>query len=214
MMRARLRLASQFFISARTRGVFRTVQIALYELWFDYRFGRSTGIVIPVRSLDYDDEDAECYFPSSYLFLTEIFRAIDCTDRVIIDFGCGMGRVLIFACTLPFARVIGVEMSKALCEAARRNLAKQKRCEIVHADARYYQIPDDADLFYLANPFEGPVVNCVLDNIEQSLQRRPRVAHLIYSHPVHDQLVTGRGFASILNTRDYKIYRVPQPASR
>jgi methylase of polypeptide subunit release factors len=46
---------------------------------------------------------------------------VKATD-VFVDFGCGKGRVLYLACRHPFKEVIGVDLSPAVVEAARRNL--------------------------------------------------------------------------------------------
>ena len=68
-----------------------------------------TGLVIPVARLDYSDDakaHAAPYFPSSYLFLREAFVTgpVDCRGHMFVDYGCGMGRAILFASTLPFER--------------------------------------------------------------------------------------------------------------
>jgi predicted RNA methylase len=218
----RFRLAKHFFSSARRRGLARTARIALYELWFERKLGVSTGIVIPVDRLDYSDEakaHAEPYFPSSYLFLAETLSAgpLDCRDQVLVDFGCGMGRVLLFASTLPFKRIVGVELSNSLCEVARRNLnqfyvRKKKSApewSVVNADVRAFVIPHDATVFYMANPFDAIVVKAVLDNIEASLQQVSRQCYLIYANPQHETLLRRPGFRKLSSaTTDYAIYSI------
>lgn len=218
----RFRLAKHFFSSARRRGLARTVRIALYEFWYERKLGVSTGIVIPVDRLDYSDEaktHAQPYFPSSYLFLAEALSAgpFDCRDQVLVDFGCGMGRVLLFASMLPFKRIIGVELSNSLCEVARRNLgqfyARTKKSApewlVVSADVRTFVIPDDATVFYMANPFDATVVNTVLDNIETSLRQVSRQCYVIYANPQHEAVLQRPGFRKLPSkTTDYAIYSV------
>jgi predicted RNA methylase len=218
----RFRLAKHFFSSARRRGLTRTVRIALYEFWFERKLGVSTGIVIPVDRLDYSDEakvHAQPYFPSSYLFLTEALKTgpLDCRDQVLVDFGCGMGRVLLFASMLPFKRIVGVELSNSLCEVARQNLdqfyARKKKSEpewsVVSADVRTFAIPHDATVFYMANPFDAIVVKAVLDNIETSLRQVGRQCYLIYANPQHETLLQRPGFQKLpSSTTDYVIYSI------
>jgi hypothetical protein len=216
----KLHLMRHFFRSVRRRGVVRTVRISLYEVWFERQFGAATGFVIPVGRLDFDEEarsHAEPYFPSSYLFLHEAFAAsgLDCRNQVFVDFGCGMGRALLFASTLPFKRIVGVELSPSLCRSAEQNLERYYRSRgkttpewcVVNADARLFIIPDDATVFYIFNAFDATIVGKVLDNIVASVLAHPRKCYLIYINPIHDGLVTKRGFKKITNcTTDYVIY--------
>lgn len=65
--------------------------------------------------------DRVWYQPSGWNFLPRVLRGeeVPATD-VFVDFGSGKGRVLYQAAQNRFARVIGVEISAALSEAARR----------------------------------------------------------------------------------------------
>ena len=216
----KLRLLKHFFSSVRRRGMGRTLRISLYELRFERKFGSATATVIPVERLDYDDEarqHAEPYFPSSYLFLYEALAAgpVDCSGRVLVDYGCGMGRVLLFASTLPFRRLVGVELSPSLCRAARHNMdhyysAENKNAPewaIINADARVFHPPDDATVFYIFNSFDATIVACVLDNILISLRTVPRKCYLVYAYPIHESLLAEKGFEKIARpTTDYVIY--------
>jgi SAM-dependent methyltransferase len=217
----RLRLTKSFFGSARRRGLVRTLKISLYEVWFERKFGSTTGFVIPIERLDYTDtearEHAGHYFPSSYLFLYEALAKgpIDCRGLVFVDYGCGMGRALLFAATLPFKRIIGVELSHSLCQTATHNLETYYRTHrittpewaIVNADARLFQIPDDATVFYLFNSFDAVILTDVLDKLIASTRSAPRKCYLVYANPQHKQLISERGFEKIAQAGgDYIIY--------
>jgi len=216
----KLRFLSHFFSSAKRRGLVHTLRISLYELWFERKFGNATGTVIPVERLDYDGEarvHAEAYFPSSYLFLNEALATgpVDCSGRTLVDFGCGMGRVLLFASTLPFKRFIGVEVSPALCDRAKNNLDRYYRAKnkflpdwkIVNADARAFRPPDDASVFYIFNAFDATILDTVLENILISLREVPRKCYSVYANPVHEALLVDKGFAKVLQSaKDYVIY--------
>ena len=62
-------------------------------------------------------------------------RYLGVSDRdVFVEFGCGKGRVVHQAARRPFRRVVGVEISPVLAEAARSGLAArshQHRCRDV-----------------------------------------------------------------------------------
>ena len=75
----RFKLASYFFSSLRKRGIWRTVKIAGYELYYDAKFGGKTGVVIATDAIDGEPEalrHASDSFPSSYLILEEAFSDV------------------------------------------------------------------------------------------------------------------------------------------
>ena len=95
--------------------------------------------------------------------------------------------------------MIGVEISPALAEIARTNLATrrhQHRCpnvEIVVADAKEFPVPDDLTIAYFWHPFTGETREAVLRGIIDSIDRHPRRVRLIYLGPHGAEvLATGR----------------------
>lgn len=117
-----------------------------------------------------------------------------------VDFGSGKGRVLHQAARHPFRRVIGVEISQELAQAASALVAANRhryRCrdvEVVVSDAADFTVPDDMTIAYLYNPFTGETLDAVLRNMVSSLDRSPRLIRLIYVRPDHAErvLATGR----------------------
>jgi SAM-dependent methyltransferase len=218
----RLKLASYFFSSLRKRGVWRTVKIAWYELYYDAKFGGKTGLVIATDELDGAPEalrHASDSFPSSYLILKEAFSQAQAAlrDAVLIDFGCGLGRALLFASQLPLRRIIGIELSPTLCAMARQNLSRFYRrnnkttpeWSVVNADARTFDIPDDATVFYFFNPFDAVVLEATIERILASFARTPRRCTIIYANPVHEAVLAANArFKEQKKARDYVIYRL------
>lgn len=80
----------------------------------------------------------------------------------------------------PFHKVIGVESNAGLLSIARENLARvQKRLRfrdvaLVHVDAARSDVPDDVNVVFLFNPFDGDVREAVISRIADSLKRIPR----------------------------------------
>lgn len=218
----RFKLASHFFSSLRKRGVWRTVRIACYELYYDARFGVETGIVIPTRKLDGDPDalrHASDCFPSSYLVLKEALshEQVGLRDAVFVDFGCGLGRALLFASQLPVRRLVGVELSPTLGAMARQNMIRFYRrrnktipeWSVITADVRAFDIPDDAAIFYFFNPFDASVLDTVLKRILASTARAPRQCTIVYANPVHDGVIAAHAqFKPQIKTPDYVIYRL------
>src|SRR5262245_8979156 len=202
---SKIHLALHFFGSVRKRGLWRTLKVSLFELYYDAKFGARTGYVIPAGQLDGESDarrHSTDYFPSSYLVLREAFvrGPIDCRDRILVDYGCGLGRAVLFLSNLPFKKIIGVELSPSLAAAAAANMRRYyaKHCktdpvwDVINIDARQFPVPDDADLFYFFNPFNAQVLGAVLDNIIVSVRRRPRPCFIIYANPLHAGEMTSR----------------------
>lgn len=106
-----------------------------------------------------------------------------------VDLGAGMGRIVLLAARRPFKHVIGVEISPALVEIARENLAgarDERRVardvRIVRGDAAEYRFPRGDLVVYLYNPFEAPILEAVLRRLREGDRLREVV--LLYHTPV------------------------------
>lgn len=118
------------------------------------------------------------------------------SDATFVDIGSGMGRVLMLAAAHAFKQIVGVEISPALHEIARENLARYKiradrrpDVRLVRSDARDYVFPAGNLLIYLYNPFEGPVFQEV---IERLLLECSDDLVLIYHTPTQRDMLEGR----------------------
>lgn len=112
-------------------------------------------------------------------------------DDVFLDYGAGLGRVLLMAARHRLKRVVGVELLAPLAESARRNVAAARRrlrapVEIVTGDAASWEVPDDVSIVFLFNPFVGTVMEAVQKKLRASLDRRRRRLKVIYAH-AYDQ---------------------------
>jgi SAM-dependent methyltransferase/thiol-disulfide isomerase/thioredoxin len=148
------------------------------------------------------------YEPSSWLPMRWALRRLDPgPNEVLVDLGCGKGRVVCEAARRPFARVIGVEISERLLEVARENVERNRdrfRCqdvELVNADATEWEVPDEVTVAYLYHPFAGAVFRRVIDNIVQSIRRNPRRVRLVYVGPILEQDIAATGYFEVVARR-------------
>jgi predicted RNA methylase len=129
-------------------------------------------------------------------------------DFVLIDAGCGKGRVLLVASRFSFKRLIGVEFAGELVHIARANVARFGcHADILHADVAEYQFPEDNLVIYLYNPF-GPTL---LRPMLTSLQRISLVhdVYVIYVNPKYGSCI--QEFASEVYAIDgAKVYRLSE----
>lgn len=74
-------------------------------------------------------------------------------DDVLVDIGCGKGRVINWWLGLGFAnRIYGLEINEELAEHARQRLAPWPNVSIMSGDA-LENLPADATILFMFNPF-------------------------------------------------------------
>jgi SAM-dependent methyltransferase len=131
-----------------------------------------------------------------------------------VDVGSGMGRVVLMASRWPFKQIVGVEISPALHEVARENLAAfdptLRRCRdvrLVRADAAGYAFPRGDLAVYLYNPFRAPVIAAITARMLTGPRRR---VTLLYHTPVERATVEASGgFELVADLGFGLIYRTP-----
>jgi SAM-dependent methyltransferase len=143
---------------------------------FDAELGVTTEALLFLGELDPEAigpalEHATHYEPTP---VAEAQRLLDASPlpperATFVDLGAGMGRVVLLAARRPFRAVIGVEISPALVEVARENVAEARDdlrvardVRIVRADASSYRFPRGNLVVYLYNPFDATVLDSVL----------------------------------------------------
>jgi SAM-dependent methyltransferase len=163
----------------------------LNERISEWRLGISSDEVIHLEDLGLQNEERREYGPTQYrdFHRLEEFIRPATPNESFIDYGSGLGRILVLAAMLPFRRVIGIEISSELADRARRNvdqLRAKLRCqdvEILTCDATTFEVPTDVTTLYFNNPFAGSLLTSVLNNIRSSHQQKPRRIKLICNLP-------------------------------
>jgi len=116
-------------------------------------------------------------------------------DR-ILDYGAGKGAAMVVMDKYDFSEVAGVEISTALCKVAEKNfnVLKKTHLKVYESDATQFQDIDRFSHYYFFHPFNPEVTELVLDNIQESLSRKPRQITLIYYNPAYNELFDKREF--------------------
>ncbi|HSK39884.1 MAG TPA: class I SAM-dependent methyltransferase [Arenibaculum sp.] len=163
---------------------------------------RSLGIesrgLVPIETLLGQWRDCHDYFPTTIRDFHRVMESLQVTpDDVFVDYGSGKGRVLTLATRYPFRRILGVEISSALSETARANLARcvaphdRDRVEIWTGSAADYALPADASVLYFYNPFHGTILRAVFAEIRRSLLEAPRRMTVVFNNPSHFARIEG-----------------------
>jgi SAM-dependent methyltransferase len=148
--------------------------------------------VIPVAELDVPDSNRELavwYQPMSVAVFDAIMDRLDIEfpQFTFVDFGSGMGRVLLLASEYGFAEVIGVEFSRQLHDIALHNAdiytaasAQRSPIRAICMDATEFELPEGPLVLFFFSPFMGRVLEQVIQNVERSFAAERRPIVLVY----------------------------------
>ena len=124
------------------------------------------------------------YEPTSYIVLQRLCESgLLNWNRILVDYGCGKGRVGIFLNHMVGCRTIGVEYDEKMYQQAVENQKRfGKEVSFVCENAEDYLV-EDADAFYFFNPFSVEILKGVLWRILESYYEKPRKMRLFFYYP-------------------------------
>ncbi len=193
----------------------------------DRELGIKTTGNVGVAKLDLTETQRLCaspYEPTPFGVLEDMMLSIDIDPArfTFVDLGAGKGRICCLACTWPFQRIVGVELSKPLAKAARHNASeldeKWRRCrtiEIVEGDAAEWSPPLEPLVLYMFNPFGAQVIGRVFDAVQHTYEEHPREIYVLYYMPVWSALAARAPCLSLhAAAQDWTIWIAPVLTSR
>jgi len=190
MIQSKLSNLLSTFKSRGLREGVRFVYYGLGEELQERRLGIQTAGLVSPEDLGHESAELLEYTPAPYNALRYCLSQVSVRpgEDSFLDYGCGMGRVIILAATKPFRRVLGVEIASELVEKARENIERAShrlKCDVQVelADARTFHVPDDVTVVHLYNPFTGDSLAQAVGQIRKSLQRRPRNLTIMFGNP-------------------------------
>lgn len=152
------------------------------ELWWDQK--------LKIQTVGRDDSMEDVYHhpyePTPYCVLERLAESgYMAKDHVVVDYGCGKGRVGVFLYRQLGCDSVGVEFDELTWQQARKNV-QEAGCEtgvsLVCADAAVYEV-SRGDRFYFFNPFSVEVLRSVLGRILASYYEDPREMLLFFYYP-------------------------------
>ncbi len=110
-------------------------------------------------------------------------------NNVIVDYGCGKGRVGFFLNRVCGCKAIGVEYDQRIFAQAMENLRNYRGegISLLCTSAEDHE-PLGADRFYFFNPFSEEILRAVLQNIMNSYYEEPRELLLFFYFPSDEYL--------------------------
>src|SRR5260370_1256744 len=130
--------------------------------------------------------------------------ALDYANTVFIDLGCGKGRTLLLASDYSFRAIIGVEISRELCEMAMENVktycSHRRKCSNISVHCQGIEEfeysaygPSDHLLVYLFNPCGEAVLRAGLQKIYRVVARGGMVT-IVYVNPTCREVLEESGW--------------------
>jgi SAM-dependent methyltransferase len=181
--------------------------IVRHEISGEKKYGiRTIGIdtLSGIVSVE-DRKHVSKYEPVNYYTSSRLFDYLQPADftTTFLDAGCGKGRLLAMGAAYGFTDIIGIDLSKKLCDTAatvcRSIKTKYPNTSITIkcVDARYYCIPETVGVIFLFNPFDEVVMNEFIKKVSESLHLKNRPLKVLYANPQCKQLWLEAGFKEI-----------------
>lgn len=133
------------------------------------------------------DEYHHPYEPTPYSVLERLASSglIDEHD-VVLDYGCGKGRVDFFLSYRVKAKNIGIEYDERIYQIALdnlKNVISRVKPQFVLARAEEYEVPPDVNRCYFFNPFSVEILHKVMARVIESYYENPREMFLFFYYP-------------------------------
>jgi SAM-dependent methyltransferase len=166
---------------AHPKLAFRKLARITRNLYWDVRFGGLCGR-FRYRPSPFAHLGAGATWSSEYGYLSILFERVKINDSdVLVDVGCGQGRVLNYWLSLGLPnRLIGIELDPRVAEQARRRLRKYSNVTVVTGDALEH-VPEDGTIFYLYSPFNRQVMERFQSRILEVTAERDNVSIIYFN---------------------------------
>ena len=132
------------------------------------------------------------YEASPYDALDALFDEYELKKSdVVVDFGCGKGRLTFYVHNRFQVTATGVEMNGQMYQEALENQSSymeklKKPSGLIHFErclAEEYEVEPGDNRFYFFNPFSVQIFAKVIDNILLSVERKKRTVDIILYYP-------------------------------
>ena len=138
------------------------------------------------------DEYHHPYEPTDYRVLERLAKSSFFGEEdVVLDYGCGKGRVGFFLSYRTKARTIGIEYDEHIYEDAledRKTTVSRVKPDIVLTRAEEYAVPGDVNRCYFFNPFSVEILHKVMARIIGSWYESPREIFLFFYYPADEYI--------------------------
>ena len=133
------------------------------------------------------DEYRYRYEPTPYCVLERLAESGLVGEKdVVLDYGCGKGRVDFFLAAQTKATAIGIEYDERIYQSAvdnQKQASRGRKTEFVLTRAERYAVPYEVNRCYFFNPFSKEILHSVMARILESYYAAPREMFLFFYYP-------------------------------
>ena len=152
--------------------------------------------LLQIKTTGRDDSHADRfhhpYEPTPYSVLERLANKGFIGKRdVVLDYGCGKGRVDFFLSYQTKARTVGIEYDERIYQGALENLKttiSRIKPDFVLTRAEEYEVPAEVNRCYFFNPFTVEILHKVMARILESWYAQPREILLFFYYPADDYI--------------------------
>ena len=152
--------------------------------------------LLQIKTTGRDDSNSDQYRypyePTPYSVLERLANSgLIWKKDVVLDYGCGKGRVDFFLSYQTRAKTIGIEYDERIYQAAIENQKKAisgTRTEFVLTRAEEYEVPAEVNVCYFFNPFSIELLRKVMARIVESYYTNPREMTLFFYYPAEEYI--------------------------
>lgn len=152
--------------------------------------------LLQIKTTGRDDSNSDQYRypyePTPYNVLERLANSgLIRKKNVVLDYGCGKGRVDFFLAYQTRAKTIGIEYDKRIYQGAidnQRTAVSGAHTEFVLARAEEYKVPLEVNSFYFFNPFSVELLRKVMARIMESYYDNPRKMLLFFYYPSEEYI--------------------------
>jgi len=152
--------------------------------------------LLQIKTTGRDDSNSDQYRypyePTPYSVLERLANSGFIRKRdVVLDYGCGKGRVEFFLSYQTRANTIGIEYDERIYQSALKNqetAVLRIKTEFVLARAEEYKVPSEVNRYYFFNPFSVELLRKVMARIIESYYEKPREVFLFFYYPSEEYI--------------------------
>ena len=147
--------------------------------------------LLKIKTTGRDDSKADQYKhpyePTPYSVLERLANSGEIRkNNVLLDYGCGKGRVDFFLSYQTRCKSIGIEYDERIYKAAvvnQENAVSGRRVQFELANAEQYHVPTEVDRCFFFNPFSVEILRKAMARIIDSYYENPRGMLLFFYYP-------------------------------
>lgn len=152
--------------------------------------------LLQIKTTGRDDSNSDQYRypyePTPYCVLERLANSGLLRKKdLVLDYGCGKGRVDFFLSYQTKASAIGIEYDPRIYQCAldnQKTAVSRTRTTFVPANAESYPVPSEVNRCYFFNPFSVELLRKVMARILESYYETPREMFLFFYYPSEDYL--------------------------